>query len=172
MIHRSQQAFYGILSSLGALLFLFGSAGALLMAPGIMPTSAQSSLTQSSLFFRELVSFFLPQFSAYVFSFSSLGVFALPCLLVWQGYALSLQAVSVCGSVSALFCTAGIPNLIAVPCFFAAVVPAFLFSLSRFRQALGRSSQFHLSRIHQFGILLITLSLLSLCALYRALLAF
>lgn len=163
-------AFYRILAPMGALLFLIGTAWALIREPAVSVSLTEPGAPLPS-FLDALARLVLLPACAYAFSFSSLGVFALPCLLMWQGYTQASLAVSLSTtqSLPLLLCVLGLPNLIAVPCMFAVTIPAFLFSLIRLRQVLGKSSSFTVSRTRQFGTLLICLSVLSLCAFYCAL---
>jgi len=162
--------FYRILAPMGALLFLIGTAWALIRVPEVPVVLTEQAAPLPS-FLDALARLVLLPACAYALSFSSLGVFVLPCLLIWQGYSQSALAVSLSTSQSlpSVLRVLGLPNLIAVPCMFAVTLPAFLFSLIRFRQVLGKPSSFYVSRTRQFGTLLICLSVLSLCALYCAL---
>jgi len=159
-------AFYRVLTPMGALLFLTGTAGALLLAPPVSVSATVASTAPLPSYLAVLAHLVVLPAFAYALSFSSLGVFVLPCLLLWQGYSQSSLAVSLCAdhSLPTLLCVLGLPNLVAVPCMFAITIPAFLFSLIRFRQVLGKTSSFRPSRTRQLGILLICLSALTLCA--------
>ncbi len=102
------------------------------------------SLSEKPGYFLMLAELCAPVLGAFLCGFSALGVFLLPCLFVWRGYAFSLPfaaAVRLDGADGFLkvFLAAAPQNLIAIPLLFLVAVYCAFCSASAFSVLVGRA---------------------------------
>ncbi|MEA4824960.1 MAG: hypothetical protein VB111_12750 [Clostridiaceae bacterium] len=161
--------FFSFLLGAGLSLIVVSRAGA--------DTLSAWSLSEKSGYFLMLAELCVPVLGAFLCGFSALGVFLLPCLFIWRGYAFSLPiaaAVRLDGANGflAAFLAVAPQNFIAIPLLFLVAVYCAFCAASAFSVLIGRAGMPRRSPLSPplpliLGVTGLLLALVSLYSLVR-----